>query len=94
MGYHQGKLFSSLNLNTGATENNLIIFGFNHDYKYGKRMINALSANGVGLMDRGFAGLKFLQNTVKLEKYFVLRIRNRSKLKFDEESELTHVGTG
>ena len=42
LGYHSFKLFSSLNLQTGATEENLIIFGFNHDYKYGKKMVNAL----------------------------------------------------
>ena len=94
LGYHQVKLFSSLNLNTGATEDNLIIFGFNHDYKYGKQMIDALPANSVGVMDRGFAGLKFLQNTVKSDKYFVLRIGNKYKLEFDEQSGLTRVGTG
>jgi putative transposase len=94
LGYHQVKLFSSLNLQTGATEENLIIFGFNHDYKYGKKMMDALPANGVGVMDRGFAGLRFLQNVVKSDKYFVLRIGNKYKLEFDEESGLTRVGTG
>ena len=94
LGYHQVKLFSSLNLQTGATEENLIIFGFNHDYKYGKKMVNALPENGVGVMDRGFAGLKFLQNTVQSDKYFVLRIGNKYKLEFDENSELTQIGTG
>ena len=94
MGYHQVKLFSSWNQNTGATEEKGIIFGFNHDYKYGKKMMAPLPADGVGVMDRGFAGLKFLQNTVKSDKYFVLRIGNRYKLEFDQESELTQLGTG
>jgi len=94
LGYHQVKLFSSLNLNTGATSENLIIFGFNHDYKYGKEMMDTLPANGVGVMDRGFAGLKFLQNTVKSDKCFVLQIGNKYELEFDEESGLTRIGTG
>ncbi len=51
LGYHQVKLFSSLNLQTGATEENLIVFGFNHDYKYGKTMMDTLPANGVGVMN-------------------------------------------
>lgn len=94
LGYHQVKLFSSLNLNTGATNENLIILGFNHDYNYGKSMVDALPANGVGVMDRGFAGLKFLQSTASSDRYFVLRIGNKYKLEFDEDSELTQVGTG
>lgn len=92
--YHQVKLFSCLNLATGATEENLIIFGFNHDYKYVFSIIQSLPANGVGVMDRGFAGLNFLQNAAKSDKCFVLRIGNKYKLEFDEKSELTGVGTG
>ncbi len=80
LGYHSFKLFSSLHLNTGVTEENFIIFGLNHDYKYGQKMMNALPENDVGVMDRGFAGLKFLQNTVEADKYFVLRIGNKYKL--------------
>ena len=65
------KLFSSLNLQTGATEENLVIFGFNHEYKYGKSMIDNLPVKAVGVMDRGFAGLKFLQNAADSNKYFI-----------------------
>jgi hypothetical protein len=71
LGYHQVKLFSSLNLQTGGTEENLIIFGFNHDYKYGKSMIESLPEKAIGVMDRGFAGLQFLQNAANSNKYFV-----------------------
>lgn len=60
LGYHQVKLFSSLNLQTGAIEENLVVFGFNHDYKYGKDMINSLPEKAVGVMDRGKAWLKIL----------------------------------
>ncbi len=94
LGYHQVKLFSFLNLMTGVTEENLVVFGFNHDYKYGKSMINSLPEEAVGVMDRGFAGLNFLRNAADSNKYFVLRIGNKYKLEFDEDSELTQVGTG
>jgi len=41
-GYHQVKLFSSLNLSSGVPEENLINFGYDHDYNYGQEMIDAL----------------------------------------------------
>lgn len=91
LGYHQVKLFSSLNMNTRATDENLIVFGYSHDYNYGKEMIDTLPAEAVGVMDRGFAGLKFLQNVAKTNKYFVLRIGNNYKLEFAEASELTRL---
>ena len=72
LGYHQVKLFSSLNLTTGTTEENLVTFGFDHDYNYGEEMIETLPLNGVGVMDRGFAGLKFLQKALLSDKCFVL----------------------
>lgn len=93
-GYHQVKLFSALHLETGTTEENLVIFGFNHDYKYGKDMINSLPEQAVGVMDRGFSGLKFLQNATHSNKYFVLRIGNKYKIEFNEESESVWVGAG
>jgi putative transposase len=57
-------------------------------------MIDGLPKKAIGVMDRGFAGLKFLRNTADSNKYFVLRIGNKYKLEFDENSELTQVGTG
>jgi putative transposase len=53
LGYHQVKLFSSLNLSTGITEYNLINFGHNHDYKFGSSMMCNLPQDAVGVMDRG-----------------------------------------
>ncbi len=84
LGYHQVKLFSFLNLSTGAPGENLVNFGFDHDYNFGEKMISVLPANRVGVMDRGFSGLNFLQLTSKSCKYFVLRIGNKYNLKFDE----------
>lgn len=94
LGFHQVKLFSFLNLSTGSPGENLVNFGFDHDYNFGEKMISSLPVNGVGVMDRGFAGLGFLQSTAKSSKYFVLRIGNKYKLEFDEESKLMRVGTG
>jgi putative transposase len=93
-GYHQVKLFSSLNLWQELPEESLINFGYDHDYKYGKEMIDALLENGVGVMDRGFAGLEYIKQVSQGQKYFVLRISNSWKLKFDDDTGLIRVGTG
>lgn len=57
-------------------------------------MIDALPSNGVGVMELGFAGLKFLQEMSASSKSFVLRIGNNYKLEFEQETELTWLGTG
>lgn len=92
LGHHQVKLFSSLNLATGIPEDNLINFGHGHDYKFGSKMMSSLPADAVGVMDRGFAGLKFIQGLVQENKYFVLRIKNNWKLEFQETTGLIKVG--
>lgn len=94
LGYHQVKLFSCLDVNTGATAGSLIVFGCSHDYNYGQEMIDTLPTKSVAVMDRGFAGLKFLQTAGKTDKYFLLRIGNNYKLEFAVSSALTQVGTG
>jgi hypothetical protein len=70
------RVFSSLNLSTGISEDNLINFGYSHDSNYVSDLISYLWANGVRVMDRGFGGLKFLRQLVQEQKYFVLRISN------------------
>jgi len=91
--YHQVKLFSALNLSTGVPGDNFINFGHNHDYKFGEKMMSNLPDNGVGVMDRGFAGLKFIEELVQENKYFVLRIKNNWKLEFADENGLIKVGS-
>ncbi len=91
-GYHQVKLFSSLNLSKGNCESSLINFGQDHDYKFGKDMIADLPENAVGVMDRGFAGLEFIEDLVQNNKYFVMRIKNNWKLEYCPDSELIKVG--
>lgn len=93
-GYHQVKLLSSLNLSNRVPEENLIHFGYGHDYNYGEEMIDALPSNGIGVMDRGFAGLDYIKQVSLRQKYFVLRISNSWKLEFDCDTGLTTVGTG
>jgi len=55
-------------------------------------MMSSLPINAVGVMDRGFAGLKFIQELVQENKYFVLRIKNNWKLEFEESTGLVKVG--
>ncbi|ALF52035.1 transposase [Nostoc piscinale CENA21] len=92
LGFHQVKLFSSLNLATGTPEDNFINFGHNHDYNFGSKMLSNLPTDAVGVMDRGFAGFKFIQELVQDKKYFVLRIKNNWKLEFQESTGLIKIG--
>ena len=52
-----------------------------------------LPANAVGVMNRGFAGLKLIQELVPDTKYFPLRIKNNWKLEFQSEIRLTKIGS-
>jgi len=91
--YHQVKLLSSLNLATGTPEDNFINFGSDHDYKFGAKMMSSLPPNAVGVMDRGFAGLNFIEELVQENKYFVFRKKNNCQLEFHGESGLIKVGS-
>lgn len=67
---HQVKLFSYLNLASGSLEDNFINFGHEHDYKFGSKMMPNLPTDAVGVINRSFAGLKFIQELVRGNKYF------------------------
>ncbi len=54
-------------------------------------MMSSLPTNAIGVMDRGFAGLKFIQELVHENKYFVLRIKNNWKLEFEDATGLIKV---
>ncbi len=56
-------------------------------------MMSMLPANAVGVMELGLAGLKFIQELVQDNKYFVLRIKNNWKLEFQSESRLIKIGS-
>ena len=69
--HHQVKLFSVLNLATGSPDDRLINFGHAHDYNFGSKMMSELPVNPVGVMELGFAELKFIQELVQEHKYFL-----------------------
>ena len=85
LGYHQVKLFSALNLATWSLDDNLINFGNDHDYKFCTKTMSKLPENAVGVMELGFAGLKFIQELVQDNKYFVLQIKTNWKLEFEPD---------
>lgn len=61
--------------------------------KFGSKMMSNLPVDAVGVMDRGFAGLNFIQELVRDNKYFVLRIKNNWKLEFESETGLVKIGS-
>ncbi len=65
LGYHQAKLISILNSKTGGLEDNLVNFGFDHDYNYGQKMVESIPENGIAVLDRGFASLDFLKKILE-----------------------------
>ena len=56
-------------------------------------MMSKLPANALGVMELGFAVIKFIQKLVQHNKYFVLRINNNWKLEFQSESRLIRIGS-
>jgi putative transposase len=65
--------------------------GHAHDYNFGSKMMSKLPVNAVGVMELGWAKLKFIQKLVQEHKYFVLGIKNNWKLEFQSESRLTKI---
>jgi putative transposase len=59
-----------------------------HDYNYGEVLIDGLESNQVGVFDRGFAGVSFINYCCNNNKKFVVRIKNNYKLKIDEEKKM------
>ena len=56
-------------------------------------MMSKLPANALGVMELGFIVIKFIQELVQHNKYFVLRINNNWKLEFQSESRLIRIGS-
>jgi putative transposase len=85
LGYHQVKLFGGLNLLSSTIEGVYLHFGQGHDSKYGRDTIGAIPDNAVGVMDRGFASLKRIQE-LKEEpgRFFVLRLKNNIRLEMPD----------
>lgn len=93
-GYGQVKLFSGINICTNEPDGILINFGNGHDSKYGEETIAAIPANGVGIMDRGFAKLERIKRLNELkDRYFVIRVKNNMSLELLENGKAI-LGTG
>lgn len=91
---YQVKLFSGINLTTEGTEGIYLHFGQGHDSKHGQKTIDAIPENGVGIMDRGFAALKRIQQLLQEpRKFFVIRLKNDISLEL-KENGLFKVGKG
>jgi putative transposase len=86
LGYNQVKLFVGTNKESGGLSGSLINFGQGHDYNYGEKVISSLEYNQVGVLDRGFAGVSFVNGCERQGKKFVLRIKNNYKLEVDQEA--------
>jgi putative transposase len=85
-GYQQVKLFSGQGLETGNVRNELVVFGREHDYKYGKKLVGELEEDKVAVMDRGFAGVDFINYCQENDKKFVVRIKNDWRLEFSKDN--------
>lgn len=93
LGYHQVKLIDIFNNKDHAGQNPLIHFGQDHDYKFSSKMTDTLSQNQVGVMDRGFGSLEYLQELQANDKYFVIRLSSNYKIEASDNG-LYQVGTG
>ena len=92
--WHQVKLFCGLNSITSEVGGIVIHFGQGHDSKEGKETIASIPQNSIGVMDRGFASMKRIEELLgNKEKHFVLRIKNNVTVEMLENGKCK-VGTG
>jgi IS4 transposase len=92
--WHQVKLFCGLNSITSEVGGIVLHFGQGHDSKEGKKTIESIPENSVGVMDRGFSSIKRIEELLgNKEKHFVLRIKNNVTLEMLENGKCK-VGTG
>jgi Transposase DDE domain. len=61
----------------------LAIFGKTNDHKIGHLVIGTIPENAVGIMDRGFASWKLMDEMCKRNTLFIVRIKNNMKLQPD-----------
>jgi len=81
--YHQVKLLNGINLTQGNTTDCLISFGQAHDAKFTNLIPDMIPENSIGIMDRGFASWKFLDDMAQKNVLFVVRIKNNMKTVLD-----------
>lgn len=83
--YHQVKLLNGINLEQGNPTECLIHFGQGHDARFAETVNSMIPENGVGVMDRGFASWKFLDELSVTQTRFVVRLKNNMKTELDHE---------
>lgn len=83
--YHQVKLLNGINLEQGNPTECLIHFGQGHDARFAETLNSMIPANGVGVMDRGFACWGFLDELSATKTHFVVRIKNNMKTELDHQ---------
>jgi putative transposase len=93
-GFNEVKLISDLDLSSGGTTDNLVTFGKKYDINFRPELVASLPDKAVAIIDRGFAGLDFMAEMERNNKYFILRINQNYNPSFIEGSELFKVGTG
>jgi putative transposase len=91
--YHQVKLLTGLDLETGSIGEPLLHFGQNHDEKFADMVMTTVPENGIAVEDRGFCGLSNLQTFKDSEVQFIVRIKNNYKLEFLEGKEELKIGS-
>lgn len=84
-GYHQVKLMNGINLTQGNATECLIHFGQGHDARFADKVNSMLPEHGVGVMDRGFASWKLLDELSATQTRFVVRIKNNMKTGLDHQ---------
>jgi len=80
---YQVKLALGLDISVGNIGDESIVFGQTNDQKLGNVMIGTIPENAVGIMDRGFASWKLMDDMCEKNTLFVVRIKNNMKLKPD-----------
>lgn len=63
----------------------MIHFGQGHDARFAESVIEIISENAVGIMDRGFASWDFLDQMSQTKTLFVVRIKNNMRVEFDHQ---------
>jgi len=83
--YRQVKLLNGINLTQGNPTECLIHFGQGHDARFAATVNSMIPENGVGVMDRGFAGWQLLDELSATKTHFVVRIKNNMKTTLDHQ---------
>lgn len=83
--YHQVKLLNGINLTQRNPTECLIHFGQGHDALFADAVLSMIPENGIGIMDRGFAGWSLLDQMSQTKTLFVVRIKNNMKTALDHQ---------